>query len=875
MRNQLGPLVLVATLAACGDKSTPSITTVAPQVLCANLSQDLTINGGSLKPGSVLLSSGMDMGPEFTASMVSGSGSTVTATFAANTVTPRDTPYDLVVVNKNDKRDTLVGAVTVVPGISIAAIDPGAAYAGVDFPISVFGTGFGDINKITITLAGTTTELTGVVAIDANRADAIVPKNLPAGVYDVELTSAQGCTASLAGALTIVSELTLAACSIDPPFGYDQVDSDVTIRGGSCGTDKFASTPRAWININGTLKALKNVAFVTDASLTATVPAGLTVGGPYDVLVQNPDGKVGLVAAAFTIVNQPVPNITAINPASIQSNASVTLKIFGTNFRAPVKVEAISETGTFTTVPSPTVTSATELTMTFDNQVLQLPVGAYVVRVTNTDQMTYGEFSVLAIISASGNIGSWRDVAAKLPSPTMRHGAAAGQISNAARFLYVIGGDGGGATPTRYDTTQLGTIDKFGNVGGWSVAHNHLPAARTQLQVALVDAASGAGGYLYAVGGNTAAGTDGVVLRAKILLPSEAPTITSAKVTIEGTLPRGTFYYQVSAVLDGTDAANPSGETLPSEEFAAHTVNTGKVLLSWAAVPKAASYRVYRTAMVNGTSKDEVLLAEVTTTDFVDDGSMTAGSARPFRPGEHGVWVAVEALKQPRRSHAVALAHDPSGGLHVYALGGDKATALNLLTAAADVHDTYEHAAITDGGATLSAWTEDATNKLSSKRTRLSTGVGEHATSPAVGATTAYVYAIGGWSGTATVESYQPGTVQAGGGLVFGAAEVVVGKILEDAATYVIADWLFVMGGHDQSGVAVQAAASNQYNAGATSPPVFGSTLNANSAAATDTSGTAKISTMAALVYRSSTFYQLGGTLDGTAALDRVWRNIN
>jgi hypothetical protein len=499
------------------------------------------------------------------------------------------------------------------------------------------------------------------------------------------------------------------------------------------------------------------------------------------------------------------------------------------------------------------------------------------VRVTNNDQQTFGEYSVLAVISASGNIGGWTDVtAAQLPQATMRHGAAAAQVSQAARTLYVVGGDGGGATPTRLDVTQIAVLDRFGNIGRWLVGHNRLPAGRTQLQLVAVPSSTGAGGAIYAIGGNTAAGTDNVVLRAKVLLPSEAPAITRGRVTLGGTLPRGTFYYRVSAVLDGTDATNPNGETLPSEELVAHTVPDSKVILEWSAVSKAAKYRVYRTATVNGTSKDDVLLADnVTATTFTDDGTATPGSDRPFALGELGVWVPVASLVQPRRSHGAALAHDSAGTAYLYAIGGDKGTSFALDTAATDIYDTYEVATLSDDGMTLGAWTEDTTNRLASKRTRLQSPVGEHATSPAVTAPANYVYAVGGWSGSAIVDNYEAGTlVQPGGstpaGRLVWSTGATSNKIWQALTSIVANNFLFAFGGLDRTGVVQQMTASNGY----TTPPVFGATLNANTAAATDVAMTQKIAAQAALTRSSAHLWLLGGTVDGTTALRRVWSNI-
>src|SRR5262249_31764432 len=152
-------------------------------------------------------------------------------------------------------------------------------------------------------------------------------------------------------------------------------------------------------------------------------------------------------------------------------------------------------------------------------------------------------------------------------------------------------------------------------------------AGRTMLSAVAVQSQTGVGGYVYAVGGYDGSAAVTTASRAKILLPTEVPVVSKTAVSLNGTLPKGTWYYRVAAVLDATDPGNPNGETLPSEEVAAHTVDNGKVTLEWMAVPHAASYKIYRTAAVNGTSKDEVLLAanvpaasDMGMPSYVDDG---------------------------------------------------------------------------------------------------------------------------------------------------------------------------------------------------------------------------------------------------------------
>jgi hypothetical protein len=888
-------LFLCLAFALGCHQNPPKVASVSPKTLCANVENKLMLMGSDLDPQKVEIGGGIDMGamgaPRVAASAVSGSGSSATATFAKDSLTPSDVPLDVTVTNKDGQIFVLRGAVTVVPGISLAAVDPQSVWNGADFPASFFGIGMDGVQAVSITdSSGTTTMLTGVAPIDANRVDAVVPKGLAPGMYSITVIDKDGCTASLDKGLVIVADVTVSVCSIDPAFGFNGVDTDVTIsattdgKAGSatCGgkTGTFVSSPRAWLSVAGVLQPLGNVAFVSAGSITATVPKGLTVNNttPYDLIVQDPDGSVGVLAMAFKVVDQPVPRITSIDPPSLPLNTTKPFKIFGANFRAPVKVEVYVKGGNLIALTGGTVaTGGTEIDFaSITASAFGLTANsAYVVRVTDTDQGTFSEFSALAVISDSLNLPSWTDVTSTsaLPQNTMRAGAAGGQVSPAARYLYVVGGDSGGATPTRYDNTQIAVLDKFGDVARWMTSRYKLPAARTWLQVVGVAAASGAGGHLYAIGGDAGSGAVKTVSRAHILLPSEAPPITKSTVSLGGTLARGAWYYQVSAVLDASDPANPMGETLPSQEVTAHTVDQCKVTLEWTAVPHAASYNIYRTAMVNGTSKTEVLFkSAVTDTSFVDDGSGTPEGGTPLSQGELGVWADVAALNDPRRAEGAALARDPSGAAFLYASGGDGGSGLGFaLPGGATVYDTYEYAPLSDDGLTLGAWTRDTTNKLPGPRTRHQSPVGEHTTSPKVNAVDAFVYVVAGWSGSALVDFYSSAKVAAGGALGAWSARTTASAsnaFYPALASLIASDQLFAIGGVDATGASQTDAVSVPY----ATPPAFANNISNDPSLKVNLAGM-PVAAYGTLVFSSGHLYLLGGTSgnDGSNALNRLW----
>jgi len=241
----------------------------------------------------------------------------------------------------------------------------------------------------------------------------------------------------------------------------------------------------------------------------------------------------------------------------------------------------------------------------------------------------------------SGNlVGGWT-AAPSLVTGRRSLGVASARLDDASRFLYAIGGED--AAGTALTSIEVAALDRFGKLGAWTKQSNELKVARSGHAVVR------RGLYLYAIGGTSSVnGTRGAdntdpsgtpltsIERAKLLEPSGAPTLDAATAsTATGTLSKGTYYYRVAAVLDGSTPAT-EGETLPSEVVVVTLTATGQVQLSWTApsVGSVASYRVYRTAAADGASGSEVLLETgVVGTTFTDTGSEMPGTEKPMNTG--------------------------------------------------------------------------------------------------------------------------------------------------------------------------------------------------------------------------------------------------
>jgi hypothetical protein len=105
------------------------------------------------------------------------------------------------------------------------------------------------------------------------------------------------------------------------------------------------------------------------------------------------------------------------------------------------------------------------------------------------------------------------------------------------------------------------------------------------------------------------------------------PAIPTATEDLLGTLPVGNYFYSVAAVAPGDTWNGTSGTRLETTatELAAHAVvpsPSGRVILTWTAVPSAYKYRVYRSP-VGGSTGSENTYFEVFTTVFIDTGAIT------------------------------------------------------------------------------------------------------------------------------------------------------------------------------------------------------------------------------------------------------------
>ena len=183
----------------------------------------------------------------------------------------------------------LGGTALAVSSPTVSTIIPASAPNDRDTPVVITGTGFAEDGTTPPTVTLGTTQLTAVTFVTDTTLTATVPSGMTPGLYDLTVTNPDTGSVTLTAAFTVTSPPTVSA--IDPATAYNDIDTAVTITGSD-----FVATPT--VSLGST--ALTNVTFVSDTTLTATVPWG-TDPGTYDLTVTNPDGGSGILSSAYTV----------------------------------------------------------------------------------------------------------------------------------------------------------------------------------------------------------------------------------------------------------------------------------------------------------------------------------------------------------------------------------------------------------------------------------------------------------------------------------------------------------------------------------------------------------------------------------------------
>lgn len=670
-------------------KTSPEIDTVTPLRICET-GGSIQIDGQNFDPGMTVSLGFADA----TMVTVNAAGTQATAEFA------NGVPFglsELRVENPDSCFAVHDEEVRSILGPQAFFVDPPVLYDGISTQVTIFLTGLfgGSVTDVElIDSMGNTTALSNV-SFDSNRPNrvqAIVPAGtLDPGVdreaFGIRLTDDIDCSQDAADLVEIVSELTVSVEAIDPPFGWTQDNTAVSIFSAEtppAGEVQFEATPRVYLNPTtagqGDIATeVESVEFISATELAGIVTAGLpadpvTGTTAYDVIVINPDGSIGLLPAGYESTTEPPPLIDTVSPGSWETNdANFAFVIEGSDFRMPtVEVTCLDTNGVETSVAA-TVTANTDsqIDATVNtNNFSHLSVCE--IRVTNTDQGTYADFAPITVTNPAGNFVSFIE-GLDLNETRRNHVMSSGTPTRTARFIYAMGGIDD--TGTLIDSIEATGLNRFGRPTEWITLRSELP-------VALRGAGSTRiGDFIYVAGGHDGTEARDEVWRARVLDPLDSPDITNVEfdLDVEMVTPGidpGVYYYSVSAVMEDTDTQNPGGETLASERQPVRIPFGGITLtLSWNTFPDAKEYRVFRSPVADAAAGEEELIAVVPvgTTSFVDDGTVATTGEAPLMLGELGAWHSVATLPTARSETSVVSAQDPvdADTWHLYAIGGN------------------------------------------------------------------------------------------------------------------------------------------------------------------------------------------------------------
>ncbi len=664
----------------------PEILDVTPAQTCEQIPFDLTIEGTGFVPKSQVFLARQGDGAIFTArgtDLVEGEPQVLTAAFGE---LPPGT-YDLTVSNGPDCSDTWLAALVVLPRPIIFFVDPPVVYNGIDLQVTLYVANIngGDVDFVEIRRVGTQLWTKVEHAYNPERPNQVLA-TIPAELvgegesfpYEIGLSDAAGCPSSLNGLAKLTRVISLAPFAVRPPFGGTDVESSFLLTVTDLGAgDSLVEVPRIYLNPvsgEGFATAVTGIGFNSPTQVTAQVPAGL-LPGSYDVIVVNPDGGVGILPGGYLVTASPPPVVDNLAPGAVPG-AGTIVRVTGSHFdNAAVELRCRAYADP---LAAPVLFPVPPVTLQPYGLDFVVPEGipnndVCIVRVTNTVEGSYDEFSALVHLNPAENVPP--DVASPNVLKTGRRAPVAlvGAVSHTARFLYVLGGDTG-TSQQALASVEVAPLSPFGDLGSFRVLPESLPVERTFAAGAVI------GRFLFLVGGENAGGTlqDGV--RAEVLRPQDAPVIDGAldvELAPEGLGP-GLWYYRVSAVMEEDDLDNPGGETLPSEALPITVPPWAPdkfvVTLRWSEVPGAAGYHIYRSPSADAplTAVGRIATVPASETELTD-ALLPAGAEKPRRLGDLGTWVVLPNMTLPRSQFGVAVAREPDPDLpvrYLYAVAG-------------------------------------------------------------------------------------------------------------------------------------------------------------------------------------------------------------
>ncbi len=602
--------------------------------------------------------------------------------------------YNLTVQNPNCEIGTLNNAFTVVslPPPSISTVNPMFGWTGGQTNVSIAGANFNFPPRVVLTLSGTTTgmTLTYVAMVSSSQLNAVIPQGMAVGWYNVTVINPDGGTATYPNAFYVSANPPPVITSISPASGATNVATSITITGYDFASNATATA----IDSSGNSYNCSIVPPQSSTDITCTV--NLPSTGAYVIRVTNTSDNTYYDYASFAVTN-PARNVGNTSPSAQsliigrQGLAAVTGHDnlgdrfmyalggddgFGGHTLDSVEFAQPDEFGNLSpfNLTSPLLYKTTgAAAFQYDNYIYVMggdaPTATSAIeraKILTTDGAPLLSFEKLSVFT-TGTLpaNTWvYTVSANLPTNTTDIGES---LPSPIVFTSTTSN---GAIGFSWNPVQVWdpVTHAFVSATGYNVYRNVSGGFNPVLIAWNIPSTSFVddGSYNPISITNTTSGFPTAL---------QDPVITSATPSSSGgTLSQGTYFYRISAV-------NYRGETpaLNSMEVTT-TSSTSSVTISFAPVPGAEYYKVYRTPYADMPQDNEVLLLPMTlSTTIVDDGGTTpdqsivpsSGSIAPLPYGSLGPFMQLSASLSSARAYlGAAVGHTQTGTTYGYAIGG-------------------------------------------------------------------------------------------------------------------------------------------------------------------------------------------------------------
>lgn len=314
--------------------------TQAPPPTVASLSPSAGTHGG----GALVTITGTGFAPGATVRFGSAAATGVTYVSATSLrvsapAGPLGQSVPVTVTNADSQTATRLNAFTYfeAPAPIVTIVTPSTGGQSGGTAVTVIGMHFNPGAVVTFgSVAGT------VLSVTSSQIVVLAPAQPNAAKVDVTVTNSDTKSAKATGAFTYVQAPTVT--KVTPVNGSVAGGRTITLTGTN-----FLDGMR--ILVNGVDATDVQVSGATSA--TAVTPAG---GGLATVVVRNPDGQSGQLAAAFLYLAP--PRVTSIAPATGPGAGGTTITITGSGFGAGAEVLVGGEPATAVHVLSTTTITA-------------------------------------------------------------------------------------------------------------------------------------------------------------------------------------------------------------------------------------------------------------------------------------------------------------------------------------------------------------------------------------------------------------------------------------------------------------------------------------------------------------------------------------